>query len=644
MPARSSGTSRIRPGFLKRLCWGLMPPDSRCFIRSFTYLFNSYYNAVGDRLPRPRRGLITRPTLDEVYRYRAAMDRAMEGYLDSAGEDLPAAVAAVIELGLNHEQQHQELILTDIKHALAQNPLRPAYRERVAKPSHGKVRPMAWSFVEGGIKWIGHEVRGSPLTTKIPRHRVFLRPFELASRLVTNGEYPGLHERWWLRAARTLALRRLERRQGPAMGSTRSTGRKSRVSGGHTRWAASVALSEPEPVCHVSYYEADAFARWAGVRLPTEAEWESAARDTAARRQFPRMRPSTILKSAIDGAGIAQCFGDVWEWTAEPVHPLPWLAADSGCPRRVQRQVHVQPACPPRRFVRDPGLAHSCDLPKLFSPRGSLAIHGHPTGERHMISSSTTISRHDETISWRRQFLQDVLRGLSRPQKEISCKYFYDERGSALFDEICELDEYYLTRTELAILDAHAAEMAEAIGEDCELIEFGSGSGLKTRLLLEQLQSPRGLSAGRHRARTARAVGTRAGRPFPGPPDPAGPRRLYRSHCCCPRPANPGHGVLCTFRARPSATSARRGHQPSVHDRLARGRWRRTARRLRPRQGRVDRLARLQRSPGRQRGLQPQPAREDQPRARGQLQCDRVFAPGRLRSFKGTDGDVSRQP
>ena len=112
-----------------------MRPGFAVFHPSFTYLFNSYYNSIGDRLPRPRRGLVTRPTLDEVYHYRAATDRAMEGYFESAGETLPATIAAVIELGLNHEQQHQELILTDIKHALAQNPLRPAYREGVAKPS-----------------------------------------------------------------------------------------------------------------------------------------------------------------------------------------------------------------------------------------------------------------------------------------------------------------------------------------------------------------------------------------------------------------------------------------------------------------------------------------------------------------------------
>jgi L-histidine Nalpha-methyltransferase len=108
-----------------------------------------------------------------------------------------------------------------------------------------------------------------------------------------------------------------------------------------------------------------------------------------------------------------------------------------------------------------------------------------------MTRTSATISRHDESIAWRTQFLQDVLQGLSRPQKEISCKYFYDKAGSALFDEICDLEEYYLTRTELAILEAHAGEMADAAGEDCELIEFGSGSGLKTRLLLEQLNAPR---------------------------------------------------------------------------------------------------------------------------------------------------------
>ena len=108
-----------------------------------------------------------------------------------------------------------------------------------------------------------------------------------------------------------------------------------------------------------------------------------------------------------------------------------------------------------------------------------------------MISTSPVISRHDERVLWRRQFLKDVVEGLKRPQKEIACKYFYDEVGSALFDEICELDEYYLTRTEMAILETHVAEMAESIGEDCELIELGSGNAQKTRLLLEQLRSPR---------------------------------------------------------------------------------------------------------------------------------------------------------
>ena len=164
-------------------------PGFKPFDPSFNYLFNSYYNAVGDRLARPNRGLITRPSLDDVYAYRASVDRAMESFLDSTQAALDQEVAAVIELGLNHEQQHQELILTDLKHALAQNPLRPAYRNSPAASGSSATEEMQWSFFPGVLAWVGHDGGEFAFDNEAPRHRVYLRGYQLCSRLVTCGEF-----------------------------------------------------------------------------------------------------------------------------------------------------------------------------------------------------------------------------------------------------------------------------------------------------------------------------------------------------------------------------------------------------------------------------------------------------------------------
>jgi len=293
----------------------------KAFDPSFNFLFNSYYNAVGARLARPRRGLITRPTLEEVYAYRLAVDRAMETYLDSAGDSLEAKIAAVIELGLNHEQQHQELILTDIKHALAQNPMRPAYRDGVAAPSYVMPRALGWSFHSGGLSWVGHDGSGFAFDNEGPRHRTYLAPYALSSRLVTSGEIlafidDGGYARpeLWLSDGWNVVNDR--EWKAPLYWENRDD----------AWWIMTLGefrpLCESEPVCHISYYEADAFARWAGARLPTEAEWESAASQHEPHGNFletGHFHP----RAAEPGTEFAQFFGDVWEWTQSPYTPYP---------------------------------------------------------------------------------------------------------------------------------------------------------------------------------------------------------------------------------------------------------------------------------------------------------------------------------
>jgi ergothioneine biosynthesis protein EgtB len=301
-------------------------PAYKPFHPSFSYLFNSYYNSVGDRVARSCRGLMTRPTLDEVYRYRSAVDRAMEDYLGSIAEDSP--VAATIELGLNHEQQHQELILTDIKHALAQNPLKPAYGDGITTSAIGRILPMVWTSFHGGLKCVGHDGTGFAFDNEGPRHRVFLEDFQLGGRLVTSGEFLefiedngyGRPEFWLSDGWNVVKARQWE---SPLYWE--------RIEG--EWWVMTLGGFRPllasEPVCHVSFYEADAFARWSGARLPTEFEWESAAGSQEIRGNFlenGKFHPQPVP----DGAEIADFFGDVWEWTQSPYTPYPGLRPAAG--------------------------------------------------------------------------------------------------------------------------------------------------------------------------------------------------------------------------------------------------------------------------------------------------------------------------
>jgi ergothioneine biosynthesis protein EgtB len=298
------------------------------FHPSFNYLFNSYYNAVGDRLVRSSRGLVTRPSLEEVHAYRRAVDRALESYLESPDEAIPADVWAVIELGLNHEQQHQELIITDIKHALAQNPLRPSYRDGVAKPPNVESAPSGWLPFAGGLAWIGHDASGFAFDNEGPRHRVYLEPFALGRRPVTSGEFLAFMEdggysrpELWLSDGWNAA--KAGKWTAPLYWEQATDAWWLTTLGGFRR------VSEAEPVCHVSYYEADAYARWAGARLPTEAEWETATTGLDLTGNFlesGHFHP----QPAANGPELAQCFGDVWEWTRSPYTPYPGLRPAAG--------------------------------------------------------------------------------------------------------------------------------------------------------------------------------------------------------------------------------------------------------------------------------------------------------------------------
>ncbi len=303
-------------------------PDYQVFHPSFSYLFNSYYNAVGPRVARPERGLISRPGLADVYAYRSAVDAAVEGLLLEADGALAPEIASALELGLNHEQQHQELIVTDIKYTLARNPLRPAYRPDAAQEIDADPCPLEWHDFPGGVVWIGHDGSGFAFDNEGPRHREFLEGFELASRPVTNGEFMAFIE--------DNGYRRPELWLSDGWNAATSRGWDAplyweRIDG--TWWTMTLGGYRPvhhaEPVCHVSYYEADAYARWAGMRLPTEAEWEVAARTERPGGNFleqERFHP----RPAGGGTRLAQCFGDVWEWTRSPYTPYPGMRPAAG--------------------------------------------------------------------------------------------------------------------------------------------------------------------------------------------------------------------------------------------------------------------------------------------------------------------------
>ena len=309
-------------------------PDYRVFDPAFAYLFNSYYEAVGPRHPRPARGLLSRPTVDIVGAYRDHVAAAVARFLERASEPVWQEAAALIELGLHHEQQHQELILMDIKHVFSINPLLPAYqapRPQVAAPP----APLGWVDFAGGLVEIGHCGNGFAFDNETPRHKVWLEPFRLGARPVTCGEFLDFiaaggyrQPEFWLSDG--WAAVRSEGWEAPLYWCREENGWSIFTLGGLRR------LNPAEPLCHVSFFEADAFAKWAGRRLPTEAEWEVASAGAPLAGNFadrgnlhPCADPGPI-PTAETSPPPRQIFGDVWEWTASPYIPYPRFRAAAG--------------------------------------------------------------------------------------------------------------------------------------------------------------------------------------------------------------------------------------------------------------------------------------------------------------------------
>jgi len=313
-------------------------PGYRPYDPAFEYLFNSYYEAVGPRHPRAERGFVSRPSVGEVMAYRQVVDDAMRSFLEGEVSD---DVAALVQLGLHHEQQHQELLLMDIKHVLSRNPMRVAYRPPAAPPTPPSAppAPAGWVDVEGGLVEVGHGGDGFAYDNEGPRHRVWLEPYRLADRLVTCGE--------WAEFMADDGYRRPELWLSDGWAAVQAQGWTSPLywrrgdldhGDGDAPWSrfglmGPRPVSPDEPVCHVSHYEADAFATWAGARLPTEFEWEHAVASTgsasdAGHRLAWHPRP---VAAADAGPGpVRQWCGEVWQWTASPYVAYPGFRPAAG--------------------------------------------------------------------------------------------------------------------------------------------------------------------------------------------------------------------------------------------------------------------------------------------------------------------------
>lgn len=306
-------------------------PGYRDAVPEYAYLFNSYYNAAGTMHRRDLRGLISRPTVEQTKKFRASINADIDALVSSADEKLFRDIEPILTLGIHHEQQHQELLITDIKHVFAQNPLYPVFKGGTSSPSSFASRSTHFiEFDEATIE-IGHDGRGFSYDNEAPRHRALILPFSLADRLVTNREYLEFiadhgysRSEFWLSLGWTTVNEQQWKaplywieRDGEWWNFTLSGLRK---------------VDPNEPVTHLSYFEADAYANWAGARLPTEFEWERAAAEVPMEGNFvetEQFHPAPLSEAPRDEQ-LAQMFGDVWEWTRSSYSPYPGYRAEPG--------------------------------------------------------------------------------------------------------------------------------------------------------------------------------------------------------------------------------------------------------------------------------------------------------------------------
>lgn len=310
----------------------LQPFDSgyRVFDPQLAYCFNSYYESAGPRHPRPQRGILTRPSSGRVLAYRTHVDAALERLLERTAADEQGEIERLLELGINHEQQHQELMLTDILALFAANPLRPAYCEKAPLPSSGAAEPMQWITHSGGIRQIGCDGDGFAWDNEAPRHNVLLQPFRIADRLVSNGE--------WLEFVADGGYREPLLWLSDGWASVCKEGWQAPLywERGDDCWLEMTLhglrpVELAAPVVHVSYFEADAFARWAGKRLPTEAEWEVAAAAAGSEGNTLGAGALRPLPAIAGRRGeLRQMLGDAWQWTASAYLPYPGYRAPAG--------------------------------------------------------------------------------------------------------------------------------------------------------------------------------------------------------------------------------------------------------------------------------------------------------------------------
>lgn len=431
---------------------GYQPVDPR-----LQTLFNSYYEALGRRVERGERGLMTRPSLEEVMAYRREIDRRMTAWLGEGGAD--ARQRYLFTLGLHHDQQHQELFLMDLLNLMACSPLEPVAYD--AEPRTGPIQPAkdGFSRFEGGLVEIGHDGRGFAFDNEGPAHRVWLEPYALANGLVANGDWIGFiedggygrPELWLSDGWATVKAEGWEaplywRRDDDGWTSMTLAGRKT--------------VDPAAPVRHISFYEADAYARWAGQRLPTEAEWEHAV----------RCRPEAF----------ANAFGEVWQWTASGYAPYPGFRPTEGTASEYNGKFMAnQLVLRGSSFATPEGHAR-VSYRNFFYPQQRWAF----MGLRLAGEAPTPLTRSTDGGETAR-FRRDLVGGLSRSPKVASPKWLYDAEGSRLFEDITRLPEYYPTRQEAALLREVAPKWAGRFGPDAALVEFGSGASEKTRIVLD---------------------------------------------------------------------------------------------------------------------------------------------------------------